>query len=111
MSTIRRADSVTLVDIANNGTTSAAIDFRNYAGGAVAIPSAITSTTLTFTVSNSATGTFTALYDGTNTQSSITIAASRAYPLPDELFAWPYFKFVLGSAEGAARVLTFVAKG
>jgi hypothetical protein len=111
MSSIIRFDSNASVGIANGETTSAAIDFRQYAFGGIKMPGTITSTTLKYTVAEKSDGTFVDLYDSTNTLINPTIAASRAYPLPDELAGWPYFKIVLGSAEGAARVLTFVAKG
>lgn len=111
MSKLSRSDSVTTVTIANGGTTSAAIEARAYAIYGLIFPAALTSTAMTFTVAEKVDGTYTALYDSTGTAVSVTVAASRAFDLPSALASWPYFKIVLGSAEGAARTLYLVAKG
>lgn len=111
MSAVTRFDSQTTVTIASAGTTSAAIDGQAYAFYGLIMPGTITSTAMTFTVSDKSDGTFVALYDETNTQVSVTIAASRAYNLPDALAAWPWFKIVMGSSEAADRSLILCAKG
>lgn len=74
------------------------------------MPAAFTGASITFTVSHDGT-TYQALYDESNTQVSVTVAASRSYQLPDALAAWPYFKIVSASNEGAARTLYVVMKG
>ena len=44
-----------------------------------------------------------ALTDSAGTSISQTVAASKAFALPPELFAFKYAKLVCGSSEGAAR--------
>lgn len=109
--TLRRAQkpSATLT-IANNATTSDAMDARGYAVFGLVIPSAFTGTSITFTVSDDNT-TFQALYDASNAQVTVPVAVSRSYDLPAELASWPYWKIVSGSSEGGARSLIIVAKG
>lgn len=101
----------TSLTVAQGGTTTGAFGGEKWAGYGLIMPAALTSTAMTFTVCDSADGTYVALYDTTNTQVAMTVAASRAYDLPSELYAWPFWKIVLGTAEDAARTLKVVAKG
>ena len=98
------------VTIANGTTTSEAINSAGYALFGLVMPSAFTGASVTFTTSHDGT-TYQALYDTTNTQVSLTVAASRNYDLPTSLASWPYFKIVSASSEGAARTLYIVKKG
>lgn len=96
--------------ISSSGTTSSAIATGGRVIFGLVMPGVFTGTSITFTVSHDGT-TYQALYDETNTQVSMTVAASRSYALPDALAAWPYFKIVSGSSEGAARTLYVQMKG
>jgi len=100
--------------IANAGTTSDAIALLDRVIGGIITPAALTGTTLTFTVCNTADGTYVALYDSDNNQVSLTVTVSRAYgvtgPEADALAPWPFVKIVSGSAEGAARSLVVCLK-
>jgi hypothetical protein len=110
MSMQRHTDVQTLT-IANGATTSDFCNAAMWAMFGLIMPAAFTGTTLTFTVCNTPAGTYQALYDVSNATVSLTVAVSRSYDLPAELSAWPYFKIVSGSAEGAARSLIIVKKG
>lgn len=96
--------------IANAATTSDAIDARGYAMFGLVMPAAFTGASITFEVSDD-NSTFQALYDQSNVQVSLTVAASRSYDLPVELATWPYWRVVSASAEAAQRALLIVAKG
>ena len=75
------------------------IPFGDFAGGKIYIPAGSPITTLTFYSAAVATGrpkpdgtsttapVYTQCYDKTNAALSLTVAAGRNYPLPDELFA------------------------
>lgn len=91
-------------------STSTAFDARSMAAFGLQMPSAFTGTTITFTVSADGGTTYQALYDITNTQVSMTVAASRSYDLPAELTTWTHFKIVSGSSEAAARSLVVIGK-
>jgi hypothetical protein len=108
---IQRYGKAVTLTIASGGTTSGVFDARGFAFYGLVMPGAFTGTSLTFTVCDTATGTFRALYDVGNTQVSLTVAASRAYDLPSELSAWPFWKIVSGSSEAADRSLVVLAKG
>lgn len=106
---IRRSVFTQTATIANAATTS---DAMSQDGGALAgfvMPAAFTGTSVTFTVSGDGV-TYQALYDETNTLVSVTVAASRSYAAPAALAAWPQFKIVSGSAEGAQRLILCVFK-
>ena len=102
------------VAIANGGTTSAAIPVHGYAQFGLIMPAALTSTAITFTACQSATGTFMPVYDSDGTAVSVAVAASRALGLAgseaDALAPWPFIKLVCGSAEGAARTIQLCMK-
>lgn len=110
--TLHRAQEVQTITIASSGTTSEAIAASGAALFGMLLPGTLTSTTCTFTVCDTATGTFLALYDSTGTiVASTTVAASHAIDLPTQLAAFPFFKVVMGSSEGAARTIKIVTKG
>ena len=93
--------------VANGGTISTPFAVDGMARGSFSIPAALTSVAVTFQISNDQGVTYTALYNSSNTQISITVAASRAYPLPAELFGATYARMVFGSAEGAERTIKY----
>jgi hypothetical protein len=95
--------------IAINTTQSAAVPYRAYRGGGFATPAALTGTAVTFEVSQDGVG-WIALYSASNSPVSITVATSRAYPLPAELYGWHFFRFVSGTTETAARTILYSLK-
>lgn len=80
--------------VATSGTTSGEVDCRGYTQGGILIPSTFDGTQITFTVCEITGGTFVALYDLTNVLLTVTSAASRAIPIPAEVFAFGFFKIV-----------------
>ena len=85
--------------------TCTAIDMEHAAGAGFSV--AGSTTLLTFYVCETKNGTYVALYDKDNAAVTRTVAASKAYALPDECFPFPYVK-ALGDAAGT---LTLSAKG
>lgn len=110
MSIVRHSHSE-IASIANAGTKTNAIAVGDFATGSFAIPSQFTGAAITFEGSNEDDGTFTPLYTAANAAVSITVAASRAYPLPAEAMAWRFIKLVSGGAEAAARSIIVCLKG
>lgn len=104
---INRAQVVTSAVI-TSGTTSAAVALEGYAGGGFILPSGFSGTTMTFTVSSDG-STFVALNNDDGAISK-TVAASKAYTLPTELFGFPWFKFVSGSSE-TSKTISVVLSG
>lgn len=105
-----RQSGIQTLTIASGQTVSSVASTAGSAMFGLKLPAAFTGTVLTFQVSHDNV-TFQALYDEFNVAVSVTVAISRSYNLPSALCAWPYFKVVSGSAEGAARSLVLVAKG
>lgn len=98
--------------IANAGTKSAAINMGGLGLVGIVIPAAFTGTALTFEVCDTADGTFAPLYNSSNTLVSMTIAQGRSYAVDPALFqGYAFIKFVSGSAESAARTITYTLRG
>src|SRR6185295_9704774 len=96
--------------IANGAAESSIINFRGYAGGLFQIPASFTGASVSFVVSATETGTYTALHDATNTVVSQTVTSSKSYPLPASLFGAGFFKFVSASNETGAKTITVSLK-
>lgn len=98
--------------IALNGTISGAVVLGGRTPVALAMPAALTSTTMTFQVSYDGTN-YVALYDTSGSAVSITVAASRNISLSDvmaQFLGAVGIKLVGGSAEGAARSIGVVMR-
>lgn len=94
----------TVPDGAGGAGLSNAVDFRKYAGGALVTPATLDNTTvISFQVSQDGVNFYT-LYDKLNAliYLTVTLNASRAYPLPDELFGWGWFKVFTCTTGGVA---------
>lgn len=101
----------TTATIANGGTTSDLIDLRYKTVCGLKFPSSLTSTSMTFTVSDTATGTFATMADGAGSDISKTIAAGKYIPLsPNDFAGVRFLKLVAGSSEGAARSIGVCAR-
>lgn len=103
--------------VADSATTSGAFIASGEVTFGLVVPSGFDGTTITFTVSADdpahvaeADATYQALYNASNVQVSMTLAASRSYDLPAELSAWPRWKIVTGTAQTNATVFTVVGK-
>ena len=86
--------------IAVSGTTSNALDIKNWTPVGMVLPSSFDGTTITFTASDSEGGTYVPVYDKTGTQISYTVAASRAIKIvPEDLAGFEFIKLVAGSSQ------------
>jgi hypothetical protein len=99
------------VTIPNGGTTSTLVNATAFSQFSLFLPAAFTGTALTFQVSPDGQAGWVGLraLDGT-AKTALAVAAGQAYPCPDELRYFPYFRVVSGTAEGAARTLTVWCK-
>lgn len=97
------------ITIANGATTSAVVPFGSYAMAGVIMPASLDGTALTFEVSADGTN-FTALDDGEGAAVGLTVAASKAYALPDALAVWAFFRLVMGTSQTGATDITVVFK-
>lgn len=100
--------------IASGGTTTDVIPLLGGVAAGIITPAALTSVTFTFTVCDTATGTFVPLYDSAGNLVSITVTTSRAYGITgaeaDALAPWAFIKIVGNAAEAAARTIVVVKK-
>ena len=108
---INRYSSYQILTIANGGTVSTAFDAREFAAFGLVVSDVLTGATITFQVSHDGV-TYQALHLNTaDTPVTVTVTDAKCYLLPSSLEAWPYFKIVSASAEGAARTLYVAGKG
>ena len=103
IATISRANWVGAVTIDSTVADCTVVDVRNYAGGSIHIPNASSVTTITFYGLQSASGTFVACYDNTNTAVTLTVAADRVVQLPDAVFAYSFIKLA-GNTDGTGTL-------
>lgn len=89
---IKRDERQDVTTIASGAALSGVIGFKDHAGGGIIMPATWTAASLGFQVSAAPGGTFVALYDAAGDLVELTVAASQAFPLPDELFGFAYFK-------------------
>lgn len=80
---------------------STEIDISEFAGGGFVMPDTTSATAIAFHVSTRIGGEYEPLYDRDNAAVSQTVAASRAYPLPDELYGFGAFKMVASGGDEA----------
>jgi hypothetical protein len=102
------------VTVANGGTTSEAFDVGAGVVSGLLLPSALTSSAITFTASDRQDGTFSPVYDSDGNQVSFSVAASRAVGAAgseiDALAPFGWLKLVTGSAEGGDREIKVIVK-
>lgn len=100
------------VTILSGQTTSDAIDLQGHTLCGFIIPAAITSTSMTMTMSQSFTGTYVTVQDGEGADLSFAIAASKYIPVPNLALTTGLnnIKLVGGSAEGADRSIVIVSR-
>ena len=109
-----RKPRIETVTIALGDTTSEVIELRDYMLAGIILPAALTSTAITFTVSDARAGTFVGLYDSDGNVVSLAVGTSRAVGLSgaeaDALAPFPFVKLVCGTAEAAARSILVALK-
>lgn len=96
--------------IASSAQTSDSIALNGFGMVGLILPSALTSTTMTFTGSQDD-STYTALYNTSGSQLSITVAASRLILFtPGDFVGINYIKLVSGTAEGGSRSISVISR-
>jgi hypothetical protein len=100
-----RSPTVNTYSLVTTSADTPAIPFGDSAGGIIQLPAGSSITSLTFYASSTESGTYAQLYDSSNNAVSRTVAAERAYALPDECFAARWLKIVV-NVNGTAT-LTF----
>lgn len=115
---ISRLTQYQTVTIASGTTLSNPIDFKDYAGGIVHMPSAWTAASIGFQVATSKTGTYYPLFDedGSTLLEIATPTVDEAYAIPAKVFASLWVKLWSQTSEsgvnqGADRVLVVSLKG
>lgn len=102
MAITRHTASTASISITASATTSPTIKVGDIAGGIVHVLSGSV-TSLQFWVCDTENGTYIRLYDSSNAAIARTVATSRAYALPDELFGAEFLRIV-GDATGVIRL-------
>lgn len=86
---------------------SEAIPIMNSASGIIHFPATVTSISpVTFEVSDTRDGTYTAVHDSSNDAISQAITASKSYRIPDEVMAARFFRIV---ADGGSNITVTVS--
>lgn len=98
------------ISVASGATVSTIFQGSGFSEFAISVPAAFVGTSVTFqTATDEVAGDWQPLYSSANTQVSMTMAASRNYPAPSELKAWPYWRIITASAQTGTT--SFVAVG
>lgn len=101
-------NSLQAVVIKSGDTESAAVDARNYNAFSLIKP-ATTGDAISFEVATNAGGPWTALLSTGTTPVSLTTATTAGtYPVPASVAAFPWFRLVSDTTEGADRTITVV---
>ena len=98
----RRGETV-VVSVDSVVADSEEIAKGDYAGGNFTVLAGTSTVTITFYRSKEKGGTYTQMYDKDNAALSRTVAASRSYPLPDEVYGVPWLKLV-GDVDGTVEI-------
>lgn len=96
--------------VASGATVSTIFQASGFSSFGIVFPSDFAGTSITFQVAPLSSTSFTTLYGAANTAVAMTVAASRAYPLPSELTAFPVFRIVTPSQGTASGLLTVFGK-
>lgn len=108
---LTHADASTTATIVSGGATSGAVDFSGANAGGFLLPATFDGTAMTFTVCDTLAGTYVGLQNAAGSAAvSVTVAASKGYPLPVELAGWPYFKFVAGTNQSTSDTVITVTR-
>ena len=95
------------VAVTASAATTGTIDFSEYAGGCIYVPTGSSLTSLTFHIAPKYDGTYLAAYDDSSLSAPaavvLTVSAAKAYPLPACLYGAGAFKMV-GDTTGTVYV-------
>lgn len=83
---------------------STEIDISEFAGGGFVMPDSSSATSIAFHVSTRIGGEYEPLYDRDNAAVTQTVAVSRAYPFPDEIYGFGALKLVANADEADIRI-------
>jgi len=87
------------------------IDFTQVSGGMIILPNGCSATEFTFHVGEKLGGTYEALYDTNNVAVTMTVAADRAYPFPDECFGAHFIRIEISAGGAATPNVDITLKG
>lgn len=100
------------VVVANGETESSVITTGGFVPTGIKTPAALTSTTMTMVASEAVDGDFVPVVDFNGDPIEIAVAVDQWIPLDPAVFSgFPFFKLVMGSAEGAERTLIMTLRG
>jgi hypothetical protein len=113
MSTFPRSHAFQTITIPINTATSSAVTGTSGVLFALLMPAAFTGTAIHYEGSHNGTD-FWNMYDAFNVQVTQTVAVDRAYDVPAEVAAYPYWRIVSNAAgagfEAAARTIIVCCK-
>lgn len=95
---IRRESSKNSFSLNTAVGTTQEIPYLYYAGGMIFVPTGSSITSLTWHVAPEAGGTYLPAQDSDGAAVTQTVAAAKAYPIPEALFGAPYIKAVVDAA-------------
>lgn len=99
-----------LIDVSESATVSNALDLRGKVLVALVMPSALTSTAITFTGSTDGT-TYSSMTNSSGSAITCTVAASKHVILtPTDFYGARFLKLTMGSSEGADRTIIAVMR-
>ena len=102
----RRSQTIT---IALGDVISSPVDAQDAVLFSLIMPAALTGTAIHYEGSADG-GSFTDMYDAFNVQVTQTVAAGRAYDVPAEVSAYPWWRIVSGTTEVAKRSIIVCMK-
>ena len=88
-----------VVDTATIGNCTE-IDYREFAGGGVVIPTSSAITVLNWYGRTEADSTYYALYDDVGAALAQAVTSAKGYPIPDACFGWAYLKIISTGGDG-----------
>ena len=102
--------------IASAAALSNEIDLAGSALQTILMPAAWTAAVLTFQIAEATGGTFQDVYDDSGSEVTVTVAASRAIPMPAEIAGARFVKIRSGTTgtpvnQGAERLIVVLLKG
>lgn len=108
MTSIVRNQTLT---VASGATVSSVFSASGFSSFGMILPSTFDGTSVAFEVASEVgSTTFTTLYSAANTAVAMTVAASRAYPLPSELTSFPAFRLITAAQSTTSTLITVLGK-
>jgi hypothetical protein len=105
LTTNRNIDTATILDTA---ATSSEVYVGDYCRGSIATDAALDGIAFTWQVSNDGSQWDTVRNDDGTADSAVTVAASKNYKIPKDVFSYQYARILSGTSQsGADSVITF----